>query len=159
MTNKERAIPPDYHSVAPYLIVKQAAKAIDFYKKVFGATELLRMTMPDEKIVFAEIKIGESLILLSDEFPETGVCSPKTLGGSPVRLHLYVEDVDALVKQAVAAGGKMTIPVRDQFYGDRSGILEDPFGHLWSLATRIENISRKEMLNRFGAMMRQLPQG
>ena len=148
MTNKEKAIPPDYHSVAPYLIVKHAAKAIDFYKKVFGATELLRMTMPDEKIVFAEIKIGESLILLSDEFPETGVCSPKTLGGSPVRLHLYVEDVDALVKQAVAAGAKVTLPVRDQFYGDRSGYFEDPFGHKWGFATHTEDLSPEEMNER-----------
>jgi PhnB protein len=157
MTTKEKGIPLDYHSVAPFLIVKQAALAIDFYKKVFAVTELLRMTMPDDKIVFAELKLGESLILISDEFPETGVCSPKTLGGSPVRLHLYVEDVDALVKLALAAGGKMVSPLRDQFYGDRSGLYEDPFGHLWNLATRLENISRKEMLNRFGAMMRQLP--
>lgn len=158
MANREKIIPADYHSVAPYLIVKNAAKALEYYKKVFRAEELLRMTMPDEKIVFAELKIGESLILLSDEFPETGMLCPQALGGSPVRLQLYVEDVDALAKEAVVAGGRLLNPVREQFYGDRSCLLEDPFGHFWSLATRIENISRKEMLRRFTAMLRQLPQ-
>lgn len=157
MTSKEKIWPQDYHSVTPYLIVKDAGRAIEFYKKAFNASEVMRMTMPDDKIVFAEIKIGDSLVQISEEFPAQGLRCPRTLGGSPVKLHLYVEDVDNLAKTAVAAGAKLITPVAEQFYGDRSGCLEDPFGHLWNIATRIEHISRKEMVKRFEAMMRQLP--
>lgn len=157
MSKLEVIMPQDYHTVSPYLIVKHAAMAIDFYKKVFGATELMRMTLPDEKIAFAEIKIGDSIVLLSDEFPETGARCPKAIGGSPVRIHMYVEDVDALTHALIAAGSKVVIPLQDQFYGDRSVTVEDPFGQLWSLATRKEHITRKEILRRFEAMMRQLP--
>src|SRR5882724_12816364 len=126
MTNKAKPIPDGYHTVTPYLIIKNAADAIEFYKKAFGATELFRMDQPDGRIGHAEIKIGDAPIMLSDEFPEEGVRSPATLGGSPVAIHLYVPDVDALVARAVVAGAKLQRPIADQFYGDRSATLLDP---------------------------------
>ncbi|HYR77711.1 MAG TPA: VOC family protein [Pyrinomonadaceae bacterium] len=143
-----KPIPEGYHSVTPYLIIKGATEAIDFYKKAFGATELFRMPAPEGKIGHAEIKIGDSPIMLADEFPEMGYKSPQTLGGSPVSLMIYVADVDTVFKQAIAAGGKEQRPVKDQFYGDRSGTLEDPFGHVWHVATHKEDVSPEEMERR-----------
>jgi PhnB protein len=143
-----RPIPEGYHSVTPYLIIKGATEAIDFYKKAFGATELFRMPAPEGKIGHAEIKIGDSPIMLADEFPEMGYKSPQSLGGSPVSLMIYVADVDTVFKQAIAAGGKEQRPVKDQFYGDRSGTLEDPFGHVWHVATHKEDVSPEEMERR-----------
>jgi PhnB protein len=143
-----KPIPDGYHSVTPYLIIKGAAAALDYYTRAFGATELFRMPAPEGKIGHAEIKIGDSPIMLADECPEMGYKSPQTLGGSPVSLMIYVEDVDSVFKQAIAAGGKEQRPVKDQFYGDRSGTLEDPFGHVWHVATHTEDVSSEEMERR-----------
>lgn len=143
-----KPIPPGYHTVTPYLIISGAKQALDFYKKAFGATELFRMEMPGDKIGHAEIKIGDSPVMLADEFPEGGYLSPKARGGSPVSLMIYSEDVDKLFAQAIAAGGKVQREVKDQFYGDRSGTLEDPFGHVWTIATHKEDVSEEEMKRR-----------
>lgn len=145
MAGKVKPIPEGYHSVTPYLIIRGAADAIEFYKKAFGATELFRMAQPDGKVAHAEIKIGDSPIMLSDEHPEMGYKSPASLGGSPVSVLIYVEDVDTIFKQALAAGGNEQRAVQDQFYGDRSGTLQDPFGHIWHVATHIEDVSPEEM--------------
>lgn len=144
-------IPADYAGVTPYLCVKDAAAAIEFYKKGFGATELMRLPMPDGKIGHAEIKIGNAIVMLADEHPETGHISPQTLGGSTVKLHMYVEDVDGFFEKAEAAGAKVLIPPADQFYGDRSGRLEDPFGHVWLVSTHTEDVSPEEMQKRMEA--------
>lgn len=146
-----KPIPDGYHSVTPYLIIKGAADAIEFYKKAFGATELFRMPQPDGKVGHAEIKIGDSPIMLSDEAPELGYTSPTTLGGTPVSIMIYVDDVDTIFKQAIAAGGEQQKPVQDQFYGDRSGSLKDPFGHVWHVATHVEDVSPEEMDKRAAA--------
>ena len=146
--------PDGYHTATPYLIVQGAAKAIEFYQQAFGATELLRLDGPDGKIMHAEIKIGDSPIMLADEFPEMGIRSPQALGGTPVSLMLYVEGVDAMVAQAVAAGATIQKPVQDQFYGDRSGTLVDPFGHVWAIATHTEDLSPDEISTRFEAVMK-----
>lgn len=148
-------IPKGYHTVTPYLIIKDAAKALEFYKKAFGAKETFRMADPSGKVMHAEIKIGDSPIMLADEFPQMGAVSPHTIGGTPVSIMLYVEDVDALFRQAIAAGGKEKRPVKDQFYGDRSGTLTDPFGHVWTLATHIEDVAPDEMRKRAEAVMKQ----
>lgn len=143
-----KPIPEGYHSVTPYLSIKGAAAAIDYYKQVFGATELFRMAGPDGKIGHAEIKIGDSPIMLADEFPEMEFVSPKTLGGSPVGLMIYVDDVDAMYTQAINAGAQEIKPLQNQFYGDRSGTLKDPFGHVWTVATHIEDVPPEEMEQR-----------
>ena len=143
-----KPIPDGYHSVTPYLIVNGAADALEYYKKAFGATELFRMPAPEGKIGHAEIKIGDSPIMLADECPEMGYKSPQSLGGSPVSIMIYVDDVNMTFSQAVAAGGKEQRPVKDQFYGDRSGTLEDPFGHVWHVATHKEDIAPDEMERR-----------
>lgn len=143
-----KPIPEGYHSVTPYLSIKGAAAAIDYYKQVFGATELFRMAGPDGKIGHAEIKIGDSPIMLADEFPEMEFVSPKTLGGSPVGLMIYVDDVDTMYKQAISAGGQEIKPLQNQFYGDRSGTLKDPFGHVWTVATHVEDVPPEEMEKR-----------
>ena len=140
-----KPIPEGYHSVTPYLCVKGGADAIEFYKKAFGAKEIMRMGAPDGKVGHAEIEIGGDRIMLADEFPEMGFLSPKTIGGSPVMMHLYVEDVDAMFARATSAGAKVTRPIADQFYGDRSGGIEDPFGHKWYLATHKEDLSMEEI--------------
>jgi len=145
---KTKAIPDGYHTATPYLIVNGAAQALEFYKKAFGATEMMRFPGPGGKIMHAEIKIGDSPIMLADEAPEMGASSPKTIGGTPVSLLLYVEDVDAWASKAVAAGAKVQRPVQDQFYGDRTGTFEDPFGHVWSIATHKEDVSLEEMKKR-----------
>ena len=151
MTGRPKPIPDGYHTVTPYLIVKDAAKAIEFYKKSFGATELLRMAQPDGTIRHAEIRIGDSPVMLADEFPEMDARSPQSIGGSPVSIFLYVEDVDTIFSQAVAAGAKVRRPVADQFYGDRTGGVEDPFGHVWYIATHTEDVSPEEMRKRAAA--------
>jgi PhnB protein len=143
--------PESYHSVTPYLICRNADAAIDFYKRAFGAKVTVRMG-DDKKVGHAELKIGDSIVMLADEFPERGARSPQTVGGSPVQLLLYVPDVDAAVKQAAAAGAKVTRPAADQFYGDRTAGIEDPFGHMWYLATHIEDVTPEEMKRRAAAM-------
>lgn len=143
-------VPKGYQAVTPYLIIKGAAQAIDYYKNVFGATELFRMDGPDGKVGHAELQIGDSHIMLADENPSmgTGHASAATIGGSPVSLYLYLPDVDAVVDRAVAEGAKILKPVQDQFYGDRSGFIQDPFGHLWGVATHVEDVSPEEMEER-----------
>lgn len=147
-----KAVPAGHRTVAPYLAIKNGAKALEFYKKAFGATEIFKLMMPDGRLGHAEIRLGDSVIMLSDEFPEYGGKAPDTLGGSPVSIHLYVEDVDAFFKRALAAGAKERKPVMDQFYGDRSGQLEDPFGHVWWVATHKEDVAPDELQKRVQAM-------
>ena len=148
-------IPDGYRTVTPYLIVKGAAEALAFYKAAFGAEELCRMPGPEGKVMHAEIQIGDSRIMLADEFPEMGFRGPKSIGGSPVGICLYVEDVDDRFHQAVAAGGTVKKPLADQFYGDRSGTLGDPFGHVWTVATHVEDVPPEEMQQRGEAAMKQ----
>ena len=144
-----RPIPEGYHSITPYLVISEAAKAIDWYKQAFGAQQTLRMEDPTTgKIGHAELKIGDSYIMLADEYPDMGYRSPKTLGGAGISLLLYVKDVDGTVKEAVDAGAKLERPLQDQFYGDRTGTIQDPFGHVWTIATHIEDVSPEEMLER-----------
>ena len=144
-----KPIPDTYPQVTAYLCIDGAAEAIDFYSEVLGASQRGdRMIAPDGKIGHAELAIGDSLIMLSDEFPEEGVKSPMSLGGSPITMSVYVEDVDAVFERAVAAGAKPLRAVEDQFYGDRSGQFEDPFGHRWSVATHVEDVSPEEMQRR-----------
>jgi PhnB protein len=150
-----KPIPEGYHSVTPYLVIKGASAAIDYYKRVFGATERMRMDGPGGTIGHAEIVIGDSTVMLADEAPEMGHRSPKTIGGSPVSLCLYVEDVDEVFKRAVDAGARSVRPVADQFYGDRMGTLEDPFGHVWSIGTHVEDVSPEEMERRAAEMSKQ----
>jgi PhnB protein len=152
MTNKAKAIPEGYHTVTPYLTVRNAAAALDFYKRAFGADEVFRVADPQGKIGHAEIRVGDSAIMLSDEFPDMGAQSPEAIGGSPVMLHLYVENVDALVQRAVDAGAKLERPVADQFYGDRGGMVVDPFGHKWWIATHVEDVPPEEVEKRAAAM-------
>jgi PhnB protein len=152
LRTKIKPIPKGYHAVTPYLSVKGAAGAIAFYKKAFGAKEVMRMPGPKGTIGHAEIQVGDSRIMLADEFPEMNFRSPRSVGGTPVNIHLYVPDVDKVVKKAVAAGAKSLRPVADQFYGDRSGSLEDPFGHVWHVATHVKDIPMKELKKRAAAM-------
>ena len=148
-----KPIPDGYHSVTPYLILDDAARALEFYKQAFGAVELLRMPGPNGKIGHAEIRIGDSPIMLADEAPAMGARSARSIGGSPISLMVYVEDVDALVAQAVAAGGKLVRPVADQFYGDRTGGIDDPFGYHWYLATHVEDVPPDELERRAAKAM------
>lgn len=150
-----KPIPDGYHTVTPYLIVNGAARAIDFYKQAFGAVEMMRLAGQDGKIRHAEIKIGDSPIMLADEFPDMGFRGPQALGGSPVGMALYVEDVDVLFDQAIRAGGKVTRPLQDQLYGDRSGTLVDPFGHVWTITTHKEDLSPEEINRRFEEFSKQ----
>jgi len=148
-------IPEGYNSLTPYLVIKDAAKAIDYYKKVFGATEVVRMPGPDGKVGHAELQIGNSRLMLADENPSMGQghASATTLGSSPVSLYLYLPNVDEVVKRAVAEGATILKPVQDQFYGDRSGFIRDPFGHLWGIATHVEDVSPEEMKERMKKLM------
>ncbi|WP_321435767.1 VOC family protein [uncultured Bacteroides sp.] len=154
MATKKQAIPEGYSTLTPYLNIKGAVEAIEFYKKAFGAKEITRLTMPDGSIAHAEIEIGDSKIMLAEENPQWGNLSPMALGGSPVTLCLYVEDVDAVFAQALKEGAKVLagMEVKDQFYGDRAGSLTDPFGHKWSVMTHIEDVSTEEMQKRMDAM-------
>ena len=147
-----KPVPDRYHTATPYLTIKDASKAIDFYKEAFGATELFRMPGPAGRIMHAEIKIGDSPVMLADEFPEMDARGPQALGGTPVGLCIYVENVDALFDRAVTAGAKVLRPVVDQFYGDRSGTVADPFGHKWTIATHKEDVPPEEMKRRMAAM-------
>ena len=141
-------IPDGYPRVTPYLIVDGAAAAIDFYKSVLGADERMRMGGADEKVGHAELAVGDSVIMLADEHPEMDAVGPKTVGGTPVSLHVYVDDADSVFERAIEAGARALSPVEDKFYGDRSGSFEDPFGHHWSVATHVEDISPDEMSKR-----------
>jgi PhnB protein len=143
-----KPIPEGYHTAAPYLAVDDAAQAIEYYEKAFGAKERARMETPDGKIGHAELEIGDFLVMLSDPFPGTTTRSPKELGGTSVGIFLYVEDVDAFVKRAADAGATITMEVADQFWGDRFGSVQDPFGHSWSIATHVEDVSPEEMAER-----------
>ena len=148
MSGTVKPIPDGYPVITPYLCLEGASQAMDFYKRVFGATERLRMPAPDGKVGHAEIDIGGSVLMLADECPDMQFRSPNTFGGSPIHLHLYVENVDGVIERAVAAGAKLLRPAKDQFYGDRSGTIEDPFGHVWHLATHIENLTPEELCRR-----------
>lgn len=149
---KVKPVPKGYHNVTPYLIVSGAARALDFYKQVFGAIERMRMAGPNGKIGHAEIGIGDSVIMLADEHPEMGARAPGAFGGAAVSIMLYVDDADATVKSAVAAGAKVVRPVEDKFYGDRTGTIEDPFGHQWHVGTHKEDVPPDEMQRRAAAM-------
>jgi len=152
MSGNVRPIPEGYHSVTPYLIIKGAAKALDFYQRAFGAKETVRMPGPGGKIMHAEMRIGSSMVMLADEHPEMNARSPEAFGGSPVMIHLYVEDVDAVFNQAIAAGATVERPLADQFYGDRTGGVKDPFGYSWYVATHKEDVTPEEMKKRMAAM-------
>jgi PhnB protein len=150
-------IPAGYPRVSPYLCVEGAAEAIEFYKQVFDATERGRMDGPAGKVAHAELAIGDSVVMLSDEVPGMNAASPRTVGGTPVTISVYVEDVDATVERAVSAGAKLQRPVADQFYGDRAGQFEDPYGHQWHVATHIEDVSPEEMGRRAQEAMQSAP--
>jgi PhnB protein len=159
LRTKTKPIPKGYHAVTPYLSVQGAADAIAFYKKAFGAKEVMRMPGPGGTIGHAEIQVGDSRIMLADEFPEMNFRSPRAIGGTSVTIHLYVQDADKVAKKAVASGAKVLRPVADQFYGDRSGSLEDPFGHVWHIATHMEDIPIKELKKRAAAMAASAEKG
>jgi len=150
---KVKPIPEGYHNVTPYLIVDGAAKAIDFYKKVFGAAEKMRMPAPGGKVGHAELTLGDSMIMLADEHPEMDHRGPHAYKGAAVNLMVYVQDVDATVKTALASGAKTIRPVENQFYGDRMGTIEDPFGHQWHVATHVEDVPQEELAKRAAAAM------
>jgi PhnB protein len=150
--SKVNYTPDGYNSITPYLIFNGASEAIDFYKKVFGATEIMRMPGPDGRIGHAEMKFGSSVVMLADESPQMSHYSPEHYGGSPIGLLFYVEDVDKVVEQALAAGAKLDRPVADQFYGDRSGGVVDPYGYRWYIATHIKDVSQEEMQAAVSAM-------
>jgi PhnB protein len=147
-----RPVPEGYSTATPYLIVSGAVEAIDFYKNAFGASEIMRFPQPDGKIAHAEIQIGDSKIMLADEYPDRGYRSPRSLGGSGSSIMLYVNNVDDVFERAVKAGAKAKDPVKNQFYGDRSGNLVDPFGHMWTVATHVEEVSAEEMQRRMKEM-------
>jgi PhnB protein len=157
MAGKVNSIPQGYHSLTPYLVVNDANRAIEYYKQAFKAKETVRMAGPGGKVGHAELKIGDSMLMLSDEMP--GNRSPQSLGGSPVSIFLYVEDVDSVFNEAVKAGAKADMPPQDMFWGDRFGKLTDPFGHSWALATHIEDVAPEEMKKRSQAFMEQMSQG
>ncbi|MDP9000562.1 MAG: VOC family protein [Myxococcota bacterium] len=155
MATNARAVPDGYHTVTPYLSVQNAAKAIEFYKKALGAEQVVRMDMPGGKVGHAELQIGDSRIMLADEFPDMPdivAKSPASLGGTTFGINLYVEDVDARFKRAVDAGATVKRPLKNQFYGDRSGTIQDPFGHVWTISTHVEDVSPEEMKRRLASM-------
>jgi PhnB protein len=150
-----KPIPEGFHNVTPYLHVKGALAAIEFYKNVFGATEIVKMRGQNGKIMHAELKFGDSIVMLADEDPSMGVLSPQTVGGYSVGLHLYIENPDAVMQKAVEHGAKQLRPVKTQFYGDRSGTMLDPFGHMWSVSVHVEDVSPEEMKKRMASAMSQ----
>ena len=152
MTAQAEPVPQDMHTVTPHLVCDGAAAAIDFYKKAFNAVETARLQTPEGKIMHASVRIGDSNVMLVDEFPDYGSVGPKKLNGSPVTLHVYVPNVDQVFEQAVAAGASVRMPVEDQFWGDRYGQVVDPFGHNWSLATHIKDMSPEEMTQAMQSM-------
>jgi PhnB protein len=151
MSPSVKPIPDGYPAVMPYLLIDGASAAIDFYQQVFGAGERMRMAEPNGKVGHAELTIGDSVIMLADEHPEMGIRGPKTVGGTPVTICVYVDDVDATFNQAVQSGATVLQPVENKFYGDRSGQIEDPFGHRWSISTHVEDVSPEEMGKRAAA--------
>jgi PhnB protein len=153
-----KPIPEGYHTVTPFLTVRDAARAIEFYKQAFGAKDRGVMKGPDGKVMHAELMIGDSIVMLSDEFPDFGALSPQSLNGSPAGLHIYVEDVDGAFDRAVKAGAHVEMPVTDQFWGDRYGRLKDPFGHKWSIATHVKDLSMDEMKRGMDEAMAQMQQ-
>ena len=155
---KVSPVPKGYHTATPYLVCRGAAEAIEFYKKAFGARELLRMPMPDGRVAHAEIQIGDSRVMLGDESPEQGARAPQTVGGTPVHIFLYLKDVDKTFAQATGAGATVEMPPMDMFWGDRYCKVQDPFGHKWNMATHIEDLTPKEMARR-GAEFMSKPQG
>jgi PhnB protein len=155
MAGQAKLVPEGYHSLTPYLSIKGASAALSFYKKAFGAEEVYRLEMPDGRIGHAELQIGDSKIMLADEMPEMADAvtrSPRTLGAATAGFHVYVADVDAQFARAVEAGATVKRPIKDQFYGDRSGTVEDPFGHIWTLATHIEDVSPEEIKKRMASL-------
>ena len=154
MPNKVKPIPDDYRGITPYLVVKDAAGAMDFYQKTFGANEIMRFNQPDGRVGHAEMQIGDARFILADEFPEMNIFGPQTLGGTSTYFLLYVEDVDAVFNRAVTAGARVDKPVQDQVYGDRNGTVVDPFGHRWTIATHIEEVSVEEMERRMHATVK-----
>jgi PhnB protein len=156
MANKPKAVPEGTHTLTAHLIIRNAAQAIEFYKKAFGAEVNGVHSMPNGKVMHASLKIGDSELMLADEFPEMGAVGPEALGGSPVVMNIYVEDVDRLFNQAVAAGAKVTMPLANQFWGDRYGQITDPFGHHWALGSHIEDVAPDEMERRFKAMLAEM---
>jgi PhnB protein len=155
MASKAKAIPDGYHTLTPYLSIKGAAAALAFYKRAFGAEEIYRLDMPDGRLGHAELQIGNSRLMLADEMPEMADAvtkSPTTLKGTSAGFNIYVPDVDARFKQAVDAGAKVKRPVKDQFYGDRSGTVEDPYGHIWTISTHVEDVSPEEIKKRMASM-------
>ena len=152
-----KAIPDGYHTLTPYMTVRDAARAIEFYKQAFGAVERGVMKGPDGKVMHAELTIGDSIFMLADEFPEYGSMSPLSTGGSGMGLHIYVEDADSAFDRAVKAGAKVDMPVSDMFWGDRYGKVSDPFGHKWSIATHKADLSAEEMERGMKEMMKEMP--
>jgi len=148
MSQPVKPIPDGYSTISPYLIIRGATRALEFYKEAFGAQERLRLDMPGGKLGHAELEFGGSVVMLADECPEMKAQSPEAFGGSPIMMHLYVEDVDAVVEKAVSLGAKVTRPVQNQFYGDRSGMILDPFGHAWNIATHVEDVPPDEISRR-----------
>ncbi|MBV8566075.1 MAG: VOC family protein [Methylobacteriaceae bacterium] len=156
---KPSPIPAGYHTATPYLIIKGAANAIEFYKRAFGATVTLPpISAPGGRVGHAELRIGDSPIMLADEFPEMNSLSPQSLGGTPISIHLYVENSDKVVSDAVAAGATVLRPIKDQFYGDRSGAVTDPFGHIWHISTHVEDVAPDELRKRADVAMQQMQQ-
>lgn len=151
-SQKVSAMPKGYNNITPYLILGNAAKAIDFYKKIFGAKEVMRLEQPDGRVGHAELKIGDTKIMLADEYPEMDARGPQAYGGSPIHIHLYVKNVDDTIDRAVAQGAKVARPVANMFYGDRSGTIIDPYGHKWYVSTHVENVSNAELKKRAAAM-------
>jgi len=156
MAAKVKANPKGYHTITPNIVIRDAARAIDFYKKAFGAEETMRMPGPGGKVMHAELKIGDSIVMLADEMPEMGSKSPKAYGGSPVNFYVYLGNVDAAWKRAVDAGAKVVMPLADMFWGDRTGRLEDPFGHSWSLAEHIKDVTPEEIKKGQEAFFKQM---
>ena len=153
MSDKTQAIPPGFHTITPHMVVRNAEQAIEFYQKAFGAELLGKMLTPDGKVMHAALKVGDSMLMLNDEFPAMGALSPLSTGGTAVTLHLYLEDVDASFARAVLAGASVKMPLMDQFWGDRYGIVSDPYGHQWSMATHVRDMSQEEMAK----AMREMP--
>jgi PhnB protein len=145
MTQQVQPVPEGFHTVTPHLVIKGASEAIEFYKKAFGAAEISRLPGPDGKLMHGALKIGDSIVFLVDENPQWGSNSPLSLGGTPITLHLYVEDVDVAFSQAVGAGASVKMAPADMFWGDRYGVITDPFGHSWSLATRKQDLTREQV--------------